>query len=89
MMEVAAENIADKIYRSYEFGKLAADVKKCLAIKLLVAIDEHSTSGGKKGLEWLDNLSGAWVDDGLSADEEANAIRCARKNNATRLAEVL
>ena len=87
--DIAPENIADRIYRSYEFGKLASDVKKCLAIKLLVAIEERSTGDGKNGLAWLDNLSGAWVDDGLSADAEADLIRGARKNNVARLAEDL
>ena len=87
--EIAAENIADRIYSNYDFGKLTAEVKKCLALKLLFAIEEHPTTSNKKGLSWLDNLSGAWADDGLSADEEAEAIRCARHNNTTRLAEEL
>ena len=84
-----AENIADKIYQSYDFGNLTADIKKCLALKLLFAIGNHSDTDSKDNMAWLNNLSGAWSDDGLSADEEAEAIRCARTNNATRLVEEL
>lgn len=86
---LAAENIAEKIFLNYELNSLNAEVKKCLAIKLLCAPVETQHSDNTSNLNWLYCLSGAWETDGLSADEEAEMIRNARFHNSTRQIEEL
>jgi hypothetical protein len=85
----AAENIAEKIFLNYGLNSLNAEVRKCLAIKLLCTPVETQHSDNTSNLNWLSCLSGAWETDGLSADEEAEMIRNARFHNSTRQIEEL
>ncbi len=78
-----AELTAHRIYDTYRLGELSDEVKRQLVIlfKSSTSPENHAQFSYTDALE---SLSGAWADNGLTAEEEIADIYNARQSGITR-----
>ena len=78
-----AEMRAHSIYNTLHLGEIDDDVKRQLVI-LLLKVPEAKEKEKRNFSTALNSLSGAWKNNGLSAEEEIRQIYDARTSGETR-----
>ena len=78
-----AELTAHRIYDTYRLGELPDDVKRQLVI-LFMSSTSSENHAHYSYTDALESLSGAWADNGLTAEEEIADIYNARQSGITR-----
>ena len=78
-----AEMRAHSIYNTLHLGEIDDDVKRQLVI-LLLKVPEAKEKEKRNFSTALNSLSGAWKDDGMTAEEEIREIYEGRTTGKTR-----
>lgn len=79
-----AEIRAHSIYNSLHLGEMDDDVKRQLIILLLKVPETNEKEKKRNFSAGINSLSGAWKNNGLSAEEEIRQIYGARTSGETR-----
>ena len=83
-----ADMTAERIFRT-ELFHLGNETKRRLIELLVSSLDFSGRKGEAEKERLMETVCGAWNDDGLTADEEAELVRKARVQGKTRKIEEL